>query len=234
MKALHTITAALLLSMASTSIAETSVYSKLADEDIEMCARAENIAEKVLTSRLNGKSITGLIIEARAEEKDHWGLAYRMEVIESMRDMPVVPLDAIGDTSIDAFRAMVITKLKDSISTACLDSLIEDKEELAKQKALSPNRLQALRRQYVTLIEQEVERNWSRPDTSTADMTCEVIVTQTSLGDVMSVSFQQCTNDSAFQRSIERAVRKASPLPPPPNPEVFDREIHFTFAPGDY
>jgi hypothetical protein len=30
---------------------------------------------------------------------------------------------------------------------------------------------------------------------------------------------------------VERAVRKASPLPLPPNPDVFDREIYFTFKP---
>jgi colicin import membrane protein len=35
----------------------------------------------------------------------------------------------------------------------------------------------------------------------------------------------------AFQRSVEAAVRKASPLPAPPDPEVFDREIEFVFEP---
>jgi colicin import membrane protein len=108
----------------------------------------------------------------------------------------------------------------------------ERREAEARQQAEHNRMLDSLRAQYVKLIEQKVERNWLRPVTSTKDMSCEVIVTQTSLGDVMSVGLQRCTNDLAFQRSIERAVRKASPLPPPPNPEVFDREIHFTFRPG--
>lgn len=107
----------------------------------------------------------------------------------------------------------------------------ERREAEARQQARHNEMLKSLRAQYVKLIEQKVERNWLRPVTSTTDMSCEVIVTQTSLGDVMSVRLQQCTNNLAFQRSIERAVRKASPLPPPPNPEVFDREIHFTFRP---
>lgn len=116
-----------------------------------------------------------------------------------------------------------------------LKQKLEDEERFeaeAREQAQHNEMLNSLRMQYVKLIEQKVERNWLRPVTSTADMSCEVIVTQTSLGDVMSVGLQQCTNDLAFQRSIERAVRKASPLPPPPNPEVFDREIHFTFRPG--
>ena len=116
-----------------------------------------------------------------------------------------------------------------------LKQRLEDEERgeaEALQQALHNKRLNSLRAQYVKLIEQKVERNWLRPVTSTRDMSCQVIVTQTSLGDVTSVSLQQCTNDLAFQRSIERAVRRASPLPPPPSPEVFDREIHFTFKPG--
>jgi len=107
----------------------------------------------------------------------------------------------------------------------------ERMEAEARQAKEKNSRLQSLRSQYVRLIEQKVERNWLRPVTSTSSMSCEVIVTQTSLGDVIDVSLRKCANDLAFQRSIERAVRKASPLPPPPSPEVFDREIHFTFKP---
>ncbi len=60
-----------------------------------------------------------------------------------------------------------------------------------------------------------------------------MIVKQTMSGDVIDVRVQACTStsDKAFQRSVERAVRKASPLPLPPDPELFDREIVFTFKP---
>jgi len=115
-----------------------------------------------------------------------------------------------------------------------LQSKLADEERLEKEAQLAKEKnakLQSLRSQYVRLIEQKVERNWLRPATSSSSMSCEVVVTQTSLGDVIDVVLKKCANDLAFQRSIERAVRKASPLPPPPNPEVFDREIHFTFKP---
>ncbi len=115
-----------------------------------------------------------------------------------------------------------------------LQRKLADEERLEKEAQLAKDKnakLQSLRSQYVRLIEQKVERNWLRPATSSSSMSCEVVVTQTSLGDVVEVVLKKCANDLAFQRSIERAVRKASPLPPPPNPEVFDREIHFTFKP---
>lgn len=91
--------------------------------------------------------------------------------------------------------------------------------------------LSSLRDQYVRLIEQKVERNWLRPSAINADYKCEVFVTQSVLGDVLNVRLGVCANDLVFRNSIERAVRKSSPLPPPPNPEVFDREIRFVFKP---
>ena len=107
----------------------------------------------------------------------------------------------------------------------------ERREAEARQQAEHNRMLDFQRAQYVKLIERKVKRNWLRPVTLSKEMTCEVIVIQNSLGEVMSVGLQKCTNHLAFQRSIERAVRKASPLPLPSNPEVFDREIHFTFRP---
>ncbi len=107
----------------------------------------------------------------------------------------------------------------------------EQREEAAQQQAERMRMLDVLRLQYVKLIEQQVERNWLRPATLGKDVSCEVYVSQTILGDVISVNLRDCAADSAFQQSIERAVWKASPLPSAPNPDVFDREIHFTFKP---
>jgi colicin import membrane protein len=103
--------------------------------------------------------------------------------------------------------------------------------EEERRVAAHNDMLKSLRTQYVKLIEQQVERNWLRPPSIKAGQSCEVFVKQTALGDVISVSVQACSSDVAFRNSIERAVWKASPLPPPPNPEVFDKEIRFTFRP---
>ncbi len=107
----------------------------------------------------------------------------------------------------------------------------ERREEEAKKQAARAVRLQTQRQQYIMLIAQKVENNWLRPVLTTAGQSCEVIVTQTMSGSVIDVRVQSCTSDNAFQRSVERAVRKASPLPLPPDPELFDREIYFKFKP---
>ncbi|MCK4706195.1 MAG: cell envelope integrity protein TolA [Gammaproteobacteria bacterium] len=107
----------------------------------------------------------------------------------------------------------------------------EQREEAAKKQAEYAAKLQTLRQKYIILIAQKVENNWLRPVSNMEGQSCDVVVTQTMMGDVIDVQLQSCTNDNAFQRSVERAVRKASPLPLPPNPDVFDREIYFTFKP---
>ena len=105
----------------------------------------------------------------------------------------------------------------------------ERREEEARVQAARAARLQTQLQQYMMQIDQAVENNWLRPATSSEEQSCEVIVTQTMSGDVIEVQLQSCSSDTAFQRSVERAVRKASPLPLPPDPELFHKQIQFTF-----
>ena len=137
----------------------------------------------------------------------------------------------------EAARLAEIKKRKDEaaakkrreIEEADLQRRMEEEERrLVKHNDM----LASLRDQYVRLIEQKVERNWLRPTTVSSDFKCEVFVTQSLLGDVINVRLGVCSSDIVFRNSIERAVRKSSPLPPPPNPEVFDREIRFVFKPS--
>lgn len=104
-------------------------------------------------------------------------------------------------------------------------------EEDARKAAARAVRLQTQREQYIIQIARKVENNWLRPAANIDGQSCDVIVTQTMKGDVIDVRLQSCTGDTAFQRSVERAVRKAEPLPLAPNPDVYDSKIYFTFKP---
>jgi len=42
---------------------------------------------------------------------------------------------------------------------------------------------------------------------------------------VTGVTILSCTGDEALRRSVEAAVFRASPLPQPPDPSVFDRNL---------
>jgi colicin import membrane protein len=59
-----------------------------------------------------------------------------------------------------------------------------------------------------------------------------VYVTQIPSGDVTNVRVGTCNGDGAVIRSIEAAVNRASPLPRPPVPELFQRNLLVIFEPG--
>jgi colicin import membrane protein len=50
---------------------------------------------------------------------------------------------------------------------------------------------------------------------------------------VTGVSIGECNGDQAVRDSIEAAVYRASPLPPPPDPALFDRHLVINFTPED-
>ncbi|MFZ5578865.1 MAG: cell envelope integrity protein TolA, partial [Pseudomonadota bacterium] len=104
-------------------------------------------------------------------------------------------------------------------------------EENAAANAANARRLNGLKDQYIAAIKAKVERNWLKPSTAQPGMSCEVHVVQMPGGMVMDVKVEKCTGDELFKRSVISAVEKASPLPAPPDPALFDRELVFNFKP---
>ena len=85
--------------------------------------------------------------------------------------------------------------------------------------------------QYVEAIRQKITRNWRRPSKLSADVSCDLSVNQLPTGDVISVRSGDCSGNTLFKKSVEDAVWRASPLPLPPEIELFDRNIQLTFKP---
>ena len=110
-------------------------------------------------------------------------------------------------------------------------------EEMRLAMAEEERRMEAERSglmgQYVAVLRQVVQRNWIRPPEAQAGLECEVIVNQIPGGDVVGVRFGSCNADDVVRRSIEAAVLKASPLPPPPDPALFERTLRFVFRPEE-
>jgi colicin import membrane protein len=80
-------------------------------------------------------------------------------------------------------------------------------------------------------ITAKIERAWLRPPTARPGIQCVLNVTQAPGGEVTQVSIGDCNGDQAVRESIEAAVYRASPLPPPPDPSLFDRNLRINFKP---
>ncbi|MEK7321668.1 MAG: cell envelope integrity protein TolA [Pseudomonadota bacterium] len=110
-------------------------------------------------------------------------------------------------------------------------------EEEAMQRRLAEEQQGRLSQsaidQQVAIIRQKVARNWIRPPSARAGMSCEVFVRLIPGGEVVEVRVVRSSGDAMFDRSVEAAVLKASPLPMPSDPSLFDqfRQLRFVFKP---
>jgi colicin import membrane protein len=100
-----------------------------------------------------------------------------------------------------------------------------EQEEARARSALS---------EYIPYIQDKVQRNWLRPPGSAAGLSCLIKVRLIPGGDVVSATVVRSSGDPLFDRSVETAVLKASPLPLPTDATLFNhfREINFNFDPG--
>lgn len=113
--------------------------------------------------------------------------------------------------------------------------------ESALQQALAAEegRLAAARErdrlasQWAAAIQGRVQRAWIRPASAKAGLDCRVAVGQVPGGTVVRVEVQACNGDEVVRQSIEAAVWRASPLPPPPDPALFERELELRFRPNE-
>lgn len=80
-------------------------------------------------------------------------------------------------------------------------------------------------------ITAKISRAWLRPPTARPGIECVLNVTQVPGGEVTQVSIGECNGDQAVRESIEAAVYRASPLPPPPDPSLFERNLKINFKP---
>jgi len=88
---------------------------------------------------------------------------------------------------------------------------------------------------YTPIIQQKVSRNWSRPPGAQVGLSARVRVRLTPTGEVVSARVMRSSGNTIFDRSVENAVLKASPLPIPQEQKLNDRfrEIQFNFNPDE-
>ncbi len=87
---------------------------------------------------------------------------------------------------------------------------------------------------FISLIHQDVTSSWILPANFKSGSRCTVRVKIIPGGEVADVKVSKCTGGVLFERSVDAAVRRASPLPVPKDPYVFDkiRDIDFLFNPS--
>lgn len=106
-------------------------------------------------------------------------------------------------------------------------------ELAAEEQRRTEARAQTEVERYKGLIRQKVSRHWNRPAGAAKGLQCTVRVRLVPGGEVLTAAVSRSSGDAAFDRSVENAVYKATPLPVPQEPKLFEyfREIEFVFSP---
>ena len=134
---------------------------------------------------------------------------------------------------IEKLRKVEASKFEKEQDTRSLKKEIQTEEDQEREIA-QEDILNELKANYINQIASRVKGQW-RPQQNAQDhWGCDVYILQDMNGKVEMVNLQSCnvTNGAkakVFKDAIERAVYKASPLPPAPDKSVYDREILFHF-----
>ena len=103
--------------------------------------------------------------------------------------------------------------------------------ELADEQAHIDAMNSGAKARYVYGIQQQIQRHWAKPASAETGLECVVNVRQLPGGEVVGATIGQCNGDDAVKRSIVAAVHRASPLPEPEDPILFDRNLRIIFKP---
>ena len=107
-----------------------------------------------------------------------------------------------------------------------IEELTREAQHVEKER-LAP--VDAGRIEYIAQIKDKIERNWLRPPGTAKGLKCVVRVSQIPGGEVVEAEIRESSGNIAFDRSVEEAVLRSSPLPVPKDPSLFDRRIVITF-----
>lgn len=109
----------------------------------------------------------------------------------------------------------------------------ELRRQLAEEEHVSAVEASPARAQYIARLASRIQNAWIKPPSARAGLDCIVNITQLPGGTVANAVVSQCNGDAAARQSIENAVYRASPLPPPPDPALFERNLVIHFHPED-
>jgi colicin import membrane protein len=135
----------------------------------------------------------------------------------------------------DAKRAEEAKQAEDAKHAADQKAKTEREAELRRQLAEEEHAVASgpARDQYIARLASRIQNAWIKPPSAHAGLDCIVNITQIPGGEVTSAHVSQCNGDAAARQSIENAVYRASPLPAPSDPALFERNLVIHFHPEE-
>jgi colicin import membrane protein len=107
------------------------------------------------------------------------------------------------------------------------------RSQMASEEHVNAVQSSPAKAEYLSLITARINRAWIRPPSARSGVKCLLHITQIPGGEITHVVVAGCNGDEAVRQSVETAAYRASPLPAPSDPALFDPNIDVTFAPDE-
>ncbi len=107
------------------------------------------------------------------------------------------------------------------------------RSQMASEEHLNAVQSSPAKAEYLSLITARINHAWIRPPSARSGVKCLLHITQIPGGEITHVVVAGCNGDEAVRQSVETAAYRASPLPAPSDPALFDPNIDVTFAPDE-
>jgi colicin import membrane protein len=211
---------------AEAAAAQAAADAQMAAEKQQAADQAKAAAAEVERSRQAEA--------ARANDAQKVAAARRAEELKRAEDARRAEEAKRAD---EARRAAEAKQADDAKHAADLKAKAEREAELRRQLAeeehVSAVEASPARAQYIARLAARIQNAWIKPPSARAGLDCIVNITQIPGGEVTSAHVSQCNGDAAARQSIENAVYRASPLPAPPDPALFERNLVIHFHPDE-
>lgn len=107
----------------------------------------------------------------------------------------------------------------------------QDREAARQAAAQAASERQVRLAQWADALVRHIARNWVRPPGAADRFECLVQVALLPDGTVTSAKIVKSCGNALLDKSVEDAVFRASPLPKPTDPSVFERDLSIRFIP---
>jgi colicin import membrane protein len=206
---------------------EAKQAAKRAEEEADSVARAEAAkaaaAEQAKTAQAQRRADTDKASAAAAAAHADAAALDARRAAEAQKSADAKQAEA--KQAADAKRA--------AEDRAKQDREAELRKQLADEERVAAVQSGPLRDRYIALLRNKIQNAWIKPPSATPGVDCLVQVTQVPGGEVTGARVTQCNGDAAVRQSIENAVYRASPLPDPPDPALFERNLSLRFRPNE-
>ena len=206
---------------AAAAQAETERQAKAATAAAAEQQRAEQAQHRASADKAMAEARAALEARRAADERKALAAKQAAEAKQS----------AEAKAAADAKSAADVKRAADD--HAKQDREAELRRQLADEEHVSAVQSGPLRDRYITLLRNKIQNAWIKPPSATPGIDCLVQVTQVPGGEVTGARVTQCNGDAAVRQSIENAVYRASPLPDPPDPALFERNLSLRFRPNE-